>query len=464
MGTIAPGLTRRAVLPFANISPDPHDEYIADGRTEELIAVLSQLGELRVIARTSVSQYKSSTKTVAQIGRELWVSAVLEGSVRRAGDHLRITVQLIAVDSEEHLWANSFDRKLENVFAVQTEIAELVANHLSVKVKPAEKTRLAEKPPVTADSYLAYLKGRTLLHDILAAALDGARIQFELAISLDPMNAAAHSGLADAIRLNGWFHSGIPWSEWFEMCQRSVARALALDPNLPQAHASLALAFWDKFDYVGAEKELKIALSLSPSDSLAHHWYGNILEDEARAEEALLHYTLAEAADPLWLFNGDRLIGVLLRLRRLDEAFARILKLEGVESAAELYHALLGRYYLAQSDTGRALQQLELLEKMKLDPRAVSLYRAVFYAIAGEKEQCRALLQSEESLPVLPLTCWSLSWRYALIGDLDRCFQFMEMALTNHALPLQKFQNDPLLAHVRADPRYREILVKSNLA
>jgi adenylate cyclase len=167
----SPGPARLAVLPFSNISPDPSDEYFADGLTEELITVLSQLKELRVIARTSVMPYKSTSKGIAQIGAELGVATVLEGSVRKAGDQLRITVQLIDVATQEHTWANTFDRKLDKIFAVQSEIAKLIAKQLKVNVRAAEQARLEARPPIRPDSYLAYLKGRSLMRSMSGASM-----------------------------------------------------------------------------------------------------------------------------------------------------------------------------------------------------------------------------------------------------------------------------------------------------
>ncbi|MFY9716931.1 MAG: adenylate/guanylate cyclase domain-containing protein [Thermoplasmata archaeon] len=242
------GPTGIAVLPFTNISPDPKDEYFADGLTEELIAVLSQLRELRVISRTSVMLYKASPKSASQIGAELGVVSILEGSVRKAGNRLRVTAQLIDAGSDRHLWAKTYDRELDDVFSVQAEIARQVADALEVELRPTEEARLEVRPAVRSDSYLAYLKGRTLMHQQNEVSYKAAKEQFDLAISLDPQNAAAHSGLSDLVRLVGAYYLGMSRKEADETGLRLAERAIELDPNLAEAHASTAATLWLSYD------------------------------------------------------------------------------------------------------------------------------------------------------------------------------------------------------------------------
>jgi TolB-like protein/Flp pilus assembly protein TadD len=456
------GPTRLAVLPFANISPDSNDEYFADGLTEEMITVLSQLRELRVIARTSVSQYKTTTKSVTQIGSELGVDAVLEGSVRKAGDQLRITVQLIDVGTQEHTWANTYDRKLDKIFAVQTEIAKRVAKQLKVNVRATEDARLEARPPVRSDSYLAYLKGRTLLHGYDPASLEAARSQFELAITLDSNNAAAHSGMADAVWMSGIWFTDVRQTKWEETSRRLAERAIELDPNLAEAHTSLAVALWGKRDYGAMEKELKLALSLNPSYASAHEWYAGLLEDEGRAEEAVRELSLAEAADPLGKLNLVHLALVLTWLGRLDEALVKIQKFGELEPFGRDYHGLLSLYYLTRSDLDRGLKELRQSVELEQEPRRKRALRAMCYALSGEKEQARALLQEEETLPEFGQIPDVIAQVYAELGDLDACFRWLERQ--GPALPLQSWRLNPRLENVRRDPRFQTLLKKMNLA
>jgi adenylate cyclase len=458
------GPTGLAVLPFTNISPDPKDEYFADGLTEELITVLAQLRGLRVIARTSVMQYKSTPKAVSQIGMELGVSSILEGSVRKVGNRLRITAQLIDAASQGHVWTNTYDRELDDVFAVQTEIAKQVTEALKIELRSAEQARLEARPKVRPDSYLAYLKGRTLLHSESKALLEAAKEQFKLAISLDSNNAAALSGLADVTRVTGWFFSGIPRAEWDATGRRLATRAIELDPNLAEAHASLALILWDDFEYAAAEKGFKLALSLNPSYSLAHNWYAGLLGDEARAEEALLEHTLAEEADPLWPLNLFQMALLLIWLGRPDEALVKIQKLNELEPSGQLYHNALARYYLARSDLEQCLKEIQRVEELQPEPRWKPIIRAFYYTLSGEKEQAKALLTQEETLPGFLPADWAIVWVYAELGDLDACFRRLEKAIRIHNPPFQQIRLDPRFEHVRGDPRFQVLLKKMNLA
>jgi TolB-like protein len=457
------GSSGLAVLPFGNISPDQTDEYFADGLTEELITVLSQLEGLRVIARTSVMQYRSTTKSVSQIGGELGVSSVLEGSVRKAGTRLRITAQLIDVGSQGHVWAKTYDRELDDVFAVQADIANQVADALKTHLRATETARLHGKPGVRPESYLAYLKGRSLLRDSSESSLGEAKTQFMLAISLDPENAAAHSGLAYATRMSGWFYSPGTEREWEPTSRHLAMKAIDLDPNLAEAHSSLALILWDDCRYAECEREYKLALSLNPSDSFAREAYAFVLEDEGRAEEALLQLTLAREADPLWtslLFHSARLLSWL---RKFDEALNQIHKLGELTPDSHMYHTALAEYYLARSEIPAAIKEMERAQESDRSPRWKAARAAYIHALAGEREEARAIIRHEETLPRFPFTAWAIAIVCAELGDLDEAFRWLEKA-RNPSLPLQAFRLDPRLENLRSDPRFKAVLKSVNLA
>jgi adenylate cyclase len=458
------GPTGLAILPFKNISPDPQDGYFAEGLTEELITVISQLRGLRVISRTSVMQYQANTKPIAQVGAELGVSSVLEGSVRKAGNRLRITAQLIDAHSDQHIWAKSYDRELDDVFAVQSEIARQVAEALAVELRPAEEARLDSRPAVRSDSYLAYVKGRTLMHDYSREAKEAAREQFELATSLDPMNAAAYAGLADVVRILGWWNARGPRSAWDPEGRRAAARAIELDPNLADAHASLGLILWDSYEWAAAEKEFKLAVSLNPSFSLAHHWYANLLEDLGRGEDALTEFLLAEGADPLWPENLVALSNLLSWLGRSEEALAKVEKLAKVAPDYHEYPATLAFYYMSRSDLANCVKQLQRMVELLPDKRFESILRAFTHVIAGEPQQGRDLIERVVEDPGARPFAWNIAWVYAELRDLDGCFRWMEIALADHHLPLQVVRLYPGLAPVRADPRFTEILNRMKLA
>lgn len=454
------GPVRLAVLPFTNISPDPKDEYFADGLTEELITNLSQVRELRVIARTSVFGYKGQGKSVAQIGSELGVDSVLEGSVRKSGDQLRIAAQLVDVASQEHRWAMTYDRQLDNVFAVQADIAKRIADVLKVRLHEAEEARLAGPRTFRTDSYLAYLKGRSLLHTSSTEKLTEAKVQFERAIELDPTNAAAYSGLADATRILGWRQVGPSRAEWDRLGRELTERAIELDPHLADAHASRGLVLWDDFDFVACEAEFRIALAANPSNALAHYWYSLVLEDLGRVQDALREATLAIEADPHSLVILDGYIALLIWLEKFAEAEEQIEKLTKLDPDGSWSHSLRALYLLSRAKFVEALREMGPVERVEPDATYVRLLYAEIYGASGDRaravEKVRAMEKAGDP-------DWSLANAWGLIGDLDATFRYLDRARESHFLPLQAFQISPLFAPLRRDPRYAAFLRKMNI-
>ena len=295
---------RIAVLPFANISPDLQDAYLADGITEELIFTLSKISELKVLAKTSVMRYREVDESVTEIGRELGVHTIIEGSVRKAGKRIRTTVQLIDVDSQEHLWSEAYDGELEDLFTVQREIAEQVADELRVHLLPAEREEIAKVPTKNRDAHTSYLRGRYAWSQWNEAALLNAVEYFQQAIELDPGFALAFAGLADTYSLMAYL-GFLPSSEAHQKASEAVRKALGLDESLAEAHSALAML---KIVFCGhleeAEEDLLKAIELNPNCATAHQWYALVLSATGREEEALRERELAEELDPLALvFN-----------------------------------------------------------------------------------------------------------------------------------------------------------------
>jgi len=457
------GSTGLAVLPFVNISQDPNDAYFADGMTEELITVLSQLKGLRVIARTSVVPYRATSKGVSQIGRELRVTSVLEGSVRKSGSRLRVAAQLIDVRSEGHLWAQTYDRELDDVFSVQSEVARQVAEALRIELRPADAARLGSKPRVRSDSYIAFLRGRTLLHEQTLESLEAARQQFVTAISLDPTNAAAHSGLAVSTCQIGWWYPDVLPPDWLETSRGSAARAIELDPTLAEPHEAVALIRETEYDYLGAETEFRAALALNPSYSLARHNYASILQEEGRAEEALLELELAEASDPLWVRNLLSLARLLVWMGRTEEALIRIRKMQELTpEGADCYSALF-TYHISQSHQDEALRALLRVEELTSEPRRKAVLHAGYLAVSGKTTEAIALLRHEETLPEIAVITWWIAMTYAELGLLDECFRLMDRAADAGYLALHECRLDPRLALVRNDPRFERFLKRLRL-
>jgi adenylate cyclase len=462
--TAGSGPTRLAVLPFANISPDPRDEYFADGLTEELITVLSQLPGLRVIARTSVMPYRATPKGVSQIGVELGVDAILEGSVRKAGDELRITVQLVSVDTQEHAWADTYDRKLENVFSVQADIAKRVAEGLKIQLLGRDEARLNARSLPRPESYLEYLQGRTSLHGFSEADMRAAKQHFERAVSLDEQNAAAHAGLADVHRLLGGMYHHLPKPEWEAASRVHAARAIELDPNLAEAHTSLAIVSWDDYDYLTAEKEFQRAIALNPSLAWARSGYGAMLADQDRPEEALAELALAEQLDPLSTLNLHEEVSLLTSLRRLDAAQARLEALGRAENFGLIYHN--GRFTLSlvRGELGQSRKELDQLGQLLPGRPELVTGRAILAAQEGDWELARGLLGPIEALPEPMRPDTQLALVYALLGDLDSCFRWLGIAIEERRFGARFWRLEPTLAPVRGDPRFKAMLKKMNLA
>lgn len=455
------GYVRLAVLPFTNMSTDPADLYFADGLTEELIAVLSQLGGLRVIARTSVMPYKATSKGVSQIGAELRVSSILEGSVRKSGNRLRVTAQLIQVESEDHLWARSYDRQIDDVFAVQAELAREVAQALKIELRPAETARLDAKPSVRADSYLAYLKGRSALQSVWSEEVfRNAKRQFEVALSIDPTNARAHSGLADAIMQIWWHYRERLQDSRDPAAREHVDRALELDPELAEAHCSLALLHWDDNAHREAEKELQRALALNPSYAYAHWYYGHLQWVFDRPEEALSEFILAGELDP----NSTQFlishVSILLELRRLNEAKIALERLENVDRGGPAYLLLLALYQYVCNDYEGSLQTADRLETLR--PGESWYVRIWIYSATGRNELVWDLIEQQEAKVERP-RLEMLAVAHALVGDLDGCFRCLDGAFELHQLSIQLWRTRPELEPVRSDPRFGQLLKRLNL-
>ena len=256
--------SRIAVLPFANMSPDPNDQYFADGITEEIISIVSGISGLSVISRTSVMGYKGTTKKLGEIGRELDVGSILEGSFRKAGNRIRVTAQLIDVAGDKHLWAQNYDKTLDDIFAVQSEIAEKVAGELRTRLLDSEKRTVEKKPTENTEAYTFFLRGRELLREETEASLRQAISLFEKAIQLDPKFARAHVGVAEChLALAEIGHDSYGGS--LSNAKAQLDRALSLDPNLPEAHSCLSGLLFDMDDMPGSEAEARKALELSPS-------------------------------------------------------------------------------------------------------------------------------------------------------------------------------------------------------
>ena len=455
--------SRVAVLPFANISPDPRDGYFADGLTEEMISALSEVKGLRVIARTSVNHYKETSKTVAQIGNELGVSFVLEGSVRKAGNKVRVGAQLIDVESQEHIWSNQYDRNLNDIFSIQSDIAKKVADSLEVTLLKGERARIERKDTESTVAYVAYLKGRTLLHDRSERAIKGAKEQFELAVREDAGYAKAYSGLADTYMILGdYLFSPFPSS--LEEAKKHIRKALELDPNLAEARVSLANYLMYNYDFVGSENEFRRAIELNPSYASAHHWFAGTLDQLGKTDEAFAEMMLAEELDPLSSAISLSAVYRFILTRTFDEALKRIRKLSEIDPEGPLVAEAWMAYHFVRKEWNDALRYLKRMIEADPDDPYLDMDLAYIYAVTGKRNEALLLVEKLKAVPESARIKGNfLAFVYAGLGDLDECFRWLDYAYDRREIFIGWFRRYPLLENVRSDKRFGELLKRARL-
>jgi TolB-like protein/Tfp pilus assembly protein PilF len=454
---------RIAVIPFDNISPDPLDAYFADGLTDELITALSEVRELRVIARASANRYKGTSKSAYQIGRELGVSHLLEGSVRKAGNRLRITADLVDTSTQEQIWSGKYDDDLSDVFSMQSSIAASVVDSLKVRLLSKEKARIAIRETDSMAAYVAYLKGRTSLREGTEIAAHRAQEQFELAIREDPNFAMAYSGKADSIMLLGdYLYSPIPMA--LDEAKKCVDKALALDPNLAEARVSLANLLMYDYKFVEADREFRTAIEVNPSYATGHHWHSVCLETLGRFDEGIEEVLRAEKLDPL---SSAITLSVIYRTRAKgndEETGRRIRKLEEIDPDSPLVDEAKMVTTFVKQDWDHCL--IYLRRMMQRDPADPYLDANLAYicAVTGKREQALELVEKLKKVPEdARIRGQLLAFAYLGLGDLDATFEWINHAVTNKESFLNWLRSYPLYSRVRADPRYLDVLKRAGL-
>jgi len=449
-----------AVLPFENLSRDPGQDYFADGVTEELITDLAKISSLRVISRTSVMRYKGTKKALEEIARELNVDTVVEGAVRSSGGRVHITAQLVQPRPEKHLWAESYERDIEDVLGLQNDVARDIANQIRVKLTPEEVVGLEASQPVRREAYEAYLKSRYFLHN--EWGVTGARksIEYSLrAVGLDPTFALAYAGLAESY-LSPLFTGGGPVGEAMPQAEAAAQKAVQLDSSLAAAHVSLGLIrliyTWDWRD---CERELMRALQLAPNDPDAHWAYGWYLGTMGRLGPAIAEMRRARELDPL-SFVVNRDLGIsLYHARRYDEAIDRF------QRAIELNPARGYRWLgWAHEDKGLNDQAVQMFLKDDEVTGATSetigaLRKA--YAAFGMPGWLKASLKLE-AWPDYEKPYFSAQ-TYARLGDRDNAFRWLEKAYNQRSVYITLIEVDPALDNLRSDTRYADLLRRMGL-
>jgi serine/threonine-protein kinase len=453
------------VLPLANLSGDPAQDYLSEGLTEALIADLGTIGTLRVTSRTTSMSYRGAKKTVPQIARELGVDAVVEGSVAREGNHLRITAQLVEAKTDRHLWAQTYEASLRDVLVIQRGAVRAIAGELRARLTPRDEARLNVVRTVDPEVYEAYLKGRYHWNKRTEESLRKAVEYFEAAIRGDPTYAPGHAALADSYNQLGTVMIGFaPPSIMRPRAAEAAVRALQIDPDLAEAHATLGYVKHYDWQWAEAERELRRAIELNPSYALAHTWYANFLVCRKRLDEAIAEVRKAEELDPLSmvvLTNVGWTLAYAGRLPEAVEAYRKALSLD--PNYAQAHWRLSGAYAkLGRFDD--ATREVETAAALSRHSPSSLAWMARIYAVAGRGSEAKALLEQLLALSatryVSPL---GIAFIYFNLEDKDRGFEWLERAYQERSNGIAYLAVDPHLEPLRADPRYRDLMRRVDL-
>jgi TolB-like protein/DNA-binding winged helix-turn-helix (wHTH) protein/Tfp pilus assembly protein PilF len=457
-----------AVLPFENLTGDAGQDYFSDGMTEEMITQMGNLDpqHLGVIARTSVMHYKNSRQQLEQIGRELGVQYVLEGSVRRDSNKVRVTAQLIQMKDQTHLWARQYDRDLSNLLALQGEIAQEIANEIQLALDDHKRVDGARQPslsPNAIEAYDLYLKGRYFWNKRTAQGFQQAIECFQQAIAKDPTYARAYAGLADSYAMIG-IYSLAPQNEFIPKARAAALKALELDEELAEAHTSLALITENyDWDWPTAEKEYRRAIQLDPNYATAHQWYAECLAFQGRFDEALAESERARALDPLSLIIAADKGAILYFSRQYDRAIAQFRAVLEMEPNLQRAHMVLFAY-AQKGQTVDALAEIRNWRRGDDTPWTWAT-EAYVYGHSGQQAQARDALKKLERVnrhqhldpaPMLVLA-------YAGMNNKDEALGWLEKAYSEHSNAVTTLKVDPIYDSLRSDPRFQDLVRRVGL-
>jgi len=458
-----------AVLPFVNMSPDPENEYFSDGLAEELINALTQLKGLRVASRTSAFSFKGGQESISQIGRELKVDTVLEGSVRKAGKRLRITAQLVTVADGYHLWSERYDREMEDIFDLQDEIARKIVDKLRLGLEMDSREPLIKRYTENLEAYNLYLKGRYHLNQRTEPSLLKAVECLEKAVSEDDGYALPHAGLAEAyilLNLDCPFLLGesAP-SDTHSKAKDAARRAIVLDESCAEAHVALALVHYRlDWDWEQAEKEFRRALELNDGFATGHHQFAMLLATLNRLDEALVQIKRAHELDPLSPIISTAVGRILHFSRRFEEATAQCRRTLELNSQFAGAYFDLGLTYILQEMYPEAIAAFEKLKELSEDPKGAMLYLAATYFRMGDREKgleiYRALIEfsKTEYVSRIPLACV-----YNELGDPEKAFELLEQGYAARDSNLVYLPCEPVFDPLRSDPRFHDLLDRMGL-
>jgi TolB-like protein/Tfp pilus assembly protein PilF len=452
-------ITSIAVLPLENLTGDSTQEYFVDGIGDLLTTELARFHSLRVIARSSVMRFKGARKSVPEIASALKVDAVVEGTVFRSGDRLRLTLQLIEANSNSPRWAGSFESSIQDVMQTQFEAARTLAHEIRAAVPASEYGRLSNLTAIDPRAYDAYLYGRFFWNQRTLEGMKKANENFHRAISLEPKYAPAYAGLADVNQFMVTYGAVSP-REGYEAARAMAITALEIDPELAEAHTSLASIREDyDWDWLGADREYQKAIELNPNYATAHHWYSDFLGGIGKEQQAIAEATAAHDLDPLSPVILVNLGEILCSNQQYDLAIRQFQRAVELDPQYYAPHNGLGRCYARMgkySDTlAEAKKEVALLENR------ASTNTAYLYAVGGEKKQALEIVRRIEGGEVKN-DAYTLACVYAALGNNDRALQTLEKAYELHDSGLLGLRTDDCLDGLRADPQFQAILGRMN--
>ena len=452
-----------AVLPFVNMSADKDNEYFSDGISEEILNALARTPGLKVVARTSAFSFKGRNETVQHIGDALKVGVILEGSVRRAGNQLRITAQLINVADGFHLWSDTFDRKAEGVFAIQTEVARRVQEVLKGKLLAGDSPNTSLPGTDNLDAYDLYLRGRELWNKRTGADLQRAISYFQQATEKDPKFALAYAGIGSCYVILH-FYKEVALQETLPKARAAARRALDFDPRLAEAQTVLAYCLSMEGDFAGAGKGFRQALALNPNYATAHQWYAETLVESGKLGEGLLEIRLAQNLDPLSAVIQMNVGRILFINRKYEEALVQVDKTLAFSPNFPPVHWVRGCLKIAQMKFPEAIADLERARALGDTSPEVSAHLGHCYAATGRINAAQQLLEELKTSAAKGFVVAAfVAFLYEGLGDKEQAFAWLERAATNPHERVQTFQYWPIWDGVTSDPRYAALLNKYGL-
>ena len=449
-----------AVLPFDNLSRDPDNAYFCEGVQDEILTRLAKVADLKVISRTSTQHFKSVPENLPEIAKQLGVAHILEGSVQKASDQVRVNVQLINALTDAHLWADTYDRKLTDIFAVETDIAKTIAETLQAKLSGSEKTAMAKKPTVNPEAYELYLKGRFFWNKRTGDDLRKSIEYLKQAIGKDPGYARAYAALADSYGLLR-FYGGASPAESVAPAEAAAKKALELDDSLAEAHASLGLIATEELEVNRGVNELERAIQLNPNYATAHHWLGLALATLRQSDRSVGELKRALELDPLSMIITADLSIIYLYARRYDAAEAQARKTLEMDSRSFVAHYYLGAALQLTSRLKEAIPEFQKAIELNNDPYSIAML-AQAYARNGQTDEARKLLAHlNEMAKSAEVPEYALALAYTSLGEKERAIEALEHGFAGgNKSYLFLLPGDPFLDDLRNDPRFEALVQK----